>query len=481
MSKMERFDLVCIGSGPAGERAAVKAAAHGHSVAIIEREGLPGGAMVNTGTIASKVLRETALLWSAFRRRPLPGIDANLDQSISFDRFLSRTTLVQMEEHDRIELDLDRAGVKVFRGNGRLDGLGRILVDREEGGTTTLEADRILIAVGSRPNRPEHIDFSHPAIVDSSGILELEHMPRSLVVVGGGVIGSEYASIFAEMGVKTTLIDPRSTVMRFLDEECRETLIDQMKDSGIDFRFGLQPVNVHPRGDFAAAVEVDTGEHFEADVVLWSLGRDGNTEGIGLETVGITPNERGLIEVNEHFQTNEAGIWAVGDVIGFPALASTTMQQARIAVENMFALPGSSRMTNMLPMGIYTIPAVAAIGPSESELRESQRKIIVGRAEYRRNARGRMLGDDRGMMKLIFDMETEQLLHATIVGEDATELIHVAMMAIADHWQIDDFRDSCFSYPSLGELFKSAASNASVRLAVESARIAESTSQENAA
>lgn len=480
MSGSERFDLICIGSGPAGERAAVHAAAHGHSVAIVEREGLPGGAMVNTGTVASKVLRETALLCSAFRRRPLPGVDAAIDHSISFDQFLARTTLVQLEEHDRIELDLDRAGVRVIRGDARLDGPGRVLVERPDGSVRTIEAPRILIAVGSRPHRPDHVDFSHPAIVDSAGILELERMPRSLVVVGGGVIGSEYASIFAEMGVKTTLIDPRSTLMRFLDEECREVLIDQMRDAGISFQLGKQPVAVHPIGESSAAVEVESGERFEADVVLWSLGRDGNTEGLGLETASITPNERGLIEVNEQLRTHAEGIWAAGDVIGFPALASTTMQQARIAVENMFDLPVSERMTEVLPMGIYTIPAVATIGPTESELRESSREIIVGRAEYRRNARGRMLGDDRGMMKLIFERNSEQLLHATIVGEDATELIHLAMMAIAHEWRIQDFRDACFSYPSLGELFKSAAINGAGRIAVEAARQADD-SRESAA
>lgn len=465
-----RFELVCIGSGPAGERAAVKAAALGRSVALIEREGRPGGAMVNTGTVASKVLRETALLCSSFRRRPLPGHDEPaICRNLSFDRFLARTTLVQLEEHDRIEGDLDRSGVVVVRGDASFDGPGRVRVVSPEGTERILESERILVATGSSPNRPEHIDFSSPAIVDSTSVLELERMPESMVVVGGGVIGSEYASIFAEMGVRVTVIEPRNGLMRFLDEDCREILVEEMARAGIAFRFGSKPVGVQsvPGG---AEVELEDGSRVGGEVVLWALGRDGNTASLGLDRVGIETDRRGLIPVDERFRTPAQGIWAAGDVVGFPALASTSMQQARIAVEDMFDLPATSRISNLIPMGIYTIPAIASIGPGEAELREAGRDVIVGRADYRRNPRGRMLGDDRGMVKLLFDRHSRSLLHATIVGEDATELVHIAMMAIAGDWTINDFRETCFTYPSLGALFRSAANAAEQRARTDARR-----------
>jgi len=387
---------------------------------------------------------------------------------MSFDRFLARTTLVQLEEHDRIELDLDRAGVRVVRGSARLDGPGRVIIERD-GSSETLTTERVMIAVGSSPSRPAHVDFGHPAIRDSTSILELERMPRSLVVVGGGVIGSEYASIFAEMGVDTTVIEPRNGLMRFLDEECRDALVDRMREAGIRFRFGSSPTGVHP-GDDGGSVVLEDGERIEGEIVLWALGRQGNTAGLGLETVGIEVDRRGIVSVDEHQRTTAAGIWAAGDVVGFPALASTSMQQARIAVEDMFDLPRTSRISSLLPMGIYTIPAIASIGPTEAELRESGRPIVIGRADYRRNARGRMLGDDQGLVKLIFDRGTRTLLHASIIGEDATELVHLAMMALAADWRIEDFRDTCFTYPSLGALFKSAANAAQARLEIDADR-----------
>ena len=477
---VDRFDLVCIGSGPAGERAAVLASQRGHRVAMIESEGLPGGAMVNTGTVASKVLRETALLCSSFRRRPVPGINPVIDHSVSFDRFLARTTLVQLEEHDRIESDLDRSGVTVFRGRGRLAGLGKVTIESVDGSSRELTADRVLLAVGSRPNRPKSVDFTHPAVVDSTGILQLERMPRSLVVIGGGVIGSEYASVFAQMGVEVTIVEPRSTVMRFLDVECRELLIDQMKESGVEFQFNksVEEITGLPQGN--ARVQLDDGTTLSADVVLWALGRDGNTGDLGLETVGIVAEKRGLLTVDDCYRTSAEGVWAAGDVIGFPALASTSMEQARLAVEDMFAEAPEGRLEGLLPMGIYTIPSIAAVGPSGEELEQMGRQFVIGRAPYRRNARGRMLGDDQGMMKLLFDIEKRTLLHATIVGEDATELIHLGMMMIAEQWTIEDINSSAFNYPSLSELYKSAASSASERIEVELNRV-DSDARERAA
>lgn len=463
-SGIRQFDMICIGSGPAGENAAVLAAKRGYRVAIVEGEGLPGGAMVNTGTVASKVLRETAILCSSFRKRPVPGIDPEIDRSVSFDQFLARTTLVQIEEHDRIELDLDRAGVEVIRGWGRMDGHENVVVDTPGGKRIRLQSPRILLAVGSRPNRPEHLDFEHPAIVDSTGILSLDRMPESLTVIGGGVIGSEYASIFAQMGVKTTVIESRSTIMRFLDEDCRECLIDQMKDSGVRFRFSSEASEVVGLENGHARITFTDGEVHESDVVLWAMGRNGNTNGLGLETIGLQSDQRGLLKVDHHFKTEVTGVWAAGDVIGFPALASTSMEQSRLAVENMFDEVAEGRMAGLLPMGVYTIPAIAAVGDNEEELRRQGHELLTSTASYRRNARGRMLGDDRGKLKLVFDGKSGKLLHATVVGEDATELIHLGMIMIAEGWTARDIAAAPFNYPSLCELYKTAATEAADRM-----------------
>ncbi len=456
--------MICIGSGPAGENAAVLAAKRGYRVAIVEGEGHPGGAMVNTGTVASKVLRETAILCSAFRKRPVPGIDPEIDRTVSFDQFLARTTLVQIEEHDRIELDLDRADVDVIRGWGRLDGYQKVAVDTPDGRCLRLQSPRILLAVGSRPNRPEHLDFDHPAIVDSTGILSLSRMPRSLTVIGGGVIGSEYASIFAQMGVETTLVESRSTIMRFLDEECRDCLIDQMKEAGVRFRFSTETSEVVGLDDGRARITFTDGETHESDVVLWAMGRNGNTGRLGLDTVGLETNGRGLLKVDHHYRTMVPGVWATGDVIGFPALASTSLEQSRLAVENMFDEIAEGRSGGLLPMGVYTIPAIAAVGDNEEELRRQGHELLTSSASYRRNARGRMLGDDRGQLKLVFDARDGRLLHTTVVGEDATELIHLGMLMIAERWTAEDIAAAPFNYPSLCELYKTAATEAADRM-----------------
>jgi len=463
-SGIRRFDMICIGSGPAGENAAVLAAKRGYRVAIVEGEGLPGGAMVNTGTVASKVLRETAILCSSFRKRPVPGIDPEIDRSVSFDQFLARTTLVQIEEHDRIELDLDRADVEVIRGWGRLDGHETVVVDTPDGGQLRLHSPRILLAVGSRPNRPEHLDFDHPAIVDSTGILSLSRMPDSLTVIGGGVIGSEYASIFAQMGVDTTAVESRSTIMRFLDEDCRDSLIDQMEEAGVRFRFSAETSEVIGLDDGRARITFTDGQTHESDVVLWAMGRNGNTNGLGLETIGLQTDKRGLLKVDHTYKTEVPGVWAAGDVIGFPALASTSMEQSRLAVENMFDEVAQGRMEGLLPMGVYTIPAIAAVGDNEEELTRQGHQLLTSSANYRRNARGRMLGDDRGKLKLVFDAESGKLLHTTVVGEDATELIHLGMLMIAEGWTAADIAAAPFNYPSLSELYKTAATEAADRM-----------------
>ncbi|MCZ6735262.1 MAG: Si-specific NAD(P)(+) transhydrogenase [Planctomycetota bacterium] len=457
---MREYDLVCIGCGPAGEKAATQAGYFGYQVAIVEREGCPGGAMVNTGTIASKALRETALLCSAFRRRPLPGLEYMVNRELSVTKLMAQRYRVQYQEHDRIESSIDREQIDVHRGRGRIADAHTVSVEGVDGQTTTLKAKFILIATGSSPVRPEHIPFDHPSVVDADGILELTAIPSSMLVVGGGVIGCEYACMFSEIGVKVTLVDPRQGLLPFLDPECRDHLLRAMTDEGIDVRLNASVKTVKSLGDESVSAELDDGDEIRCDVLLWSAGRSSNTQDIGLDQVKIKTGQRGLVIVNEHYQTNVPSVYAAGDVIGFPALASTSMEQGRVAACHMFGIEFKKKLADTLPIGLYTIPAISMVGMTEQQAAEAGREFVVGRALYRYNVRGRMLGDEEGIVKCVFDRRSRRLLGTTIVGQDATELIHLAQFAITSDAGIDYFINACFNYPSLAELYKYAAYDA---------------------
>lgn len=464
---MERFDLICLGCGPAGEKAATQAAYFGRRVAIVEREPQPGGAMVNTGTIPSKALRETALLCSAFRRRPVPGLSLDIRREVSLPGFIAHKLLVQQQEHDRIEQSIDRHGITVIRGVARLAGPHAVEVEQPDGSITRLKSDYILIATGSSPHQPDFLPFDHPSVVDADGVLELERMPRSLAIVGGGVIGCEYACVFAEMGVKVSLFEPRDKLLPFLDDECRSMLYDAMASVDIDLQLNTTVEKAEVAGPNSVRVFPTPGEAFEADVLLWAAGRSGNTQDIGLETIGVEANKRGYLTVNEHYQTSAPSVYAAGDVVGYPALASTSMEQGRVAACHMFGMRFKRSVASLFPMGIYTIPPIAMIGLSEDQALEQGRKVIVGRAPYRQNARGRMLGDAEGMLKAVFDRRTHALLGAQVIGAQATELIHFAHPLIVQELGIEYLIDTCFNYPSLTELFKYAAYHALQQIAAE--------------
>jgi NAD(P) transhydrogenase len=457
---MEKYDLICLGCGPAGEKAATQAAYFGKRVAIVEQNARPGGAMVNTGTIPSKALRETALLCSAFHRRPLPGMNFTINHDLSVSKFMARRYLIEHEEHDRIEQSFDRHGIAVHRGVGRLIDAETVQVTSDEVRPVRLKAERILIATGSSPLRPSNVPFDHPAVVDADGVLDLKHLPRSMIIVGGGVIGSEYASVFAEIDVAVTLVHTGEHILPFLDPELRQHLIAAMREKGVEIVLGRTVRSITAMDEHRIEVTLDDGEGIAADTLLWAAGRRSNTNDIGLEEVGVTLGERGLIQVNDHYQTNVPTIYAAGDVIGFPALAATSMEQGRIAACHMFGIEFKTRLAESTPIGIYTIPPVSMVGMSAHEAREQGIDIVIGRAEYRQNVRGRVLGDDRGLLKCIFDRQSRRLLGTGIVGEDAIELIHLGQTALAFGGGIDHFIDSCFNYPSLGELYKYAAYSA---------------------
>ncbi|MFM7051209.1 MAG: Si-specific NAD(P)(+) transhydrogenase [Planctomycetota bacterium] len=469
---MRSYDLICIGSGPAGESAAVQAAKFGRRAAIVECAPRPGGAMVNTGTVASKVLRETALVASALRRRPIPGCTTDPLRELSMQRFMARRTLVQMEEHDRIEERLDLSGVEILRGRGEIVDMNTVRVVRPDGSMQLFTTDFMLVATGSVPARAKTVDFTHPAVVDADGILSLERMPRSLVVVGAGVIGSEYASIFAELGVSVTLVEPRSTLMRFLDEEIRAVLERGMREQGIELLFNTSAARIEGTAEGRARTVLSDGREMVTDCALWSLGRNGNTRGLGLESVGVKPDDRGLVAVDTHYRTDCPTVFAAGDVIGFPALASTSMEQGRIAACHMFGIPFLTRLADTVPIGIYTIPAVASVGLTEEQARSGGRDVVIGRGHYRDNARGRMLGDDQGLLKAVFDRNTRALIGVSIAGEDATELVHLGQQAIAAGHGIQHLVESCFNYPSLTELYKTAAFDALAQLGADGLRLA---------
>jgi NAD(P) transhydrogenase len=457
---VEPYDLVCIGSGPAGEKAATQAAYFGHRVAVIEREVRPGGAMVNTGTIASKSLRETALLCSALRRRPLPGVSAEVDLNQSIHKLMAQRYRVQYQEHDRIERNFDRLGVEVHRGQGRITDRHTVTVEALDGSVTELKARFILIATGASPLRPDHIPFEHANVVDADGVLDLARVPSSVVVVGGGVIGCEYACMLAEIGVRVVLVDPRDALLGWLDHECRDHLVRAMSDEGIEIRLNTTVQSATPLGDDRIEVRLDEEETLDCDVMLWAAGRSSNTAGIGLENVRITTGKRGLLLVNENYQTSVPTIYGAGDVIGFPALASTSMEQGRVATCHMFEIDFKRKLADTLPFGLYTIPAIYSVGLNEAQAQEKGYSVVVGRAAYRLNARGRMLGDEEGLVKCVFDARTRRLLGTSIVGQDATELIHLAQFVIGFEGGIDDLINTCFNYPSLSELYKYAAYDA---------------------
>lgn len=472
--RQHEYDLICLGCGPAGEKAATQASYFKHRVAVVEKCAQPGGAMVNTGTLPSKALRETALLCSAFNRRPLPGISKSMriDRTLSVPQFMARPHLIEQQEHDRIESSFDQHQIDVHRGHGRVVNPHTVEVTSELGEKTTLHAKHILVATGSSPLRPKHIPFDDRTIVDADSVLTLERLPKSMIIVGGGVIGCEYASVFAEIGVKVTLVHTGDAILNFIDAECREHLEDSLREQEVDIQLNKSVKQATPQSDGSILVKFESGETVTADVLLWAAGRCSNTNDIGLESVGVTMGQRGLVLVNENYQTNVPSIYAAGDVIGWPALAATSMEQGRVAACHMFNIDFKKKLGAHMPIGLYTIPAVSMIGMMDPEAVKAGHEVVVGKSLYRYNARGRMLGDEQGILKCVFDRNTRALLGATIVGEDATELIHVAQSVMAFGGGLDYFINTCFNYPSLGELFKYAAYSALQAMAKIESRVA---------
>jgi NAD(P) transhydrogenase len=457
---MPHFDLIVMGCGPAGERAAIQAARAGKQVAVVERAHVVGGNRVNWGTIPSKTLRESALFVLSLTRNKLHGIRTEIAGEITVADFMYRERLVVQRELELINESLDRYRIHLFQGHGRFVDPHRVAVVGVDGQTRTLlDAEFILIATGSSPHHPEDVPFDGAVVFDSESILRLPRMPRSLIVLGAGVIGIEYASVFAALGLQVTLVDTRDRLLPYCDREIVGILEREMEKLGVVILHddGYEAINTLAGEPARVCCRTRQGNVLEADVLLYCVGRDGNTANIGVEHIGLKPNKYGLLEVNADFQTTHEHIYAVGDVIGFPALASTSMEQGRRAVRHAFGIPGLEIDTEMLPFAVYSIPEVSYIGDTEEALRERGVAYVCGRGRYDMNARGQIIGDLGGVLKLLFDAGSLKLLGAHVVGTNASELLHVGqafLRAGATAWQI---AETPYNYPTLSDLYRHAA------------------------
>lgn len=448
-----QYDLVVIGSGPAGEKGAAQAAYFGKKVAMIEAEPVVGGAAANTGTLPSKTLRETALMLSGFRARGLYGVDLSIRREVRVRDFLHREKMVKETERGRILKNLERHRVSLFQGLGSFVDPHTIKVTHKSGEEETLTAEKVLISTGSSPRTPEMFPFAHPRVWDSNEILLLEFMPKTMAVVGGGVIGSEYACTFAALGAKVFLIDGRDKLLTFLDGEISSAIKHRMVQLGIEMVMP-EKVKACSADDKACQVILESGRTLDVDAVLVAAGRISNTGKLNLQAAGVDVGERGLLKVNEHFQTNVPHIYAAGDVIGFPALASTSMEQARLAMVHAFQLGYKKEVSPILPFGIYTIPEVSMAGETEESLREKKIDFVAGKASYGNNPRGEIIGDYDGFLKLLFRRSDMKLMGVHVIGEQATELVHIGLAAMLADATSDLFIRACFNYPTLGDLYK---------------------------
>jgi len=454
------YDLIVLGGGPAGEKGAAQAAYFGKRVAVIERAPDPGGACVHTGTLPSKTLREAALALSGHRNRDLYGIRLEIDRAHATPRLLSRKDAVRRLEVERIRWNLDRHGVTLFQGLGKFHDAHTVIVEPTNAPARKLTTEFVLIATGSEPFRPADIAFDDPDIDDSDTILTIDRLPDRMTILGAGVIGCEYACMFAALGVDVVLVDGRAEILPFLDREFAERLRQGMSSLGVDCRLGSPFKKVARVSDKAIRTELADGTKIDADKLLYCAGRNGRTRELGLDTIGVTADKRGALAVDANYRTNVPNVYAVGDVIGFPALASTSMEQARVAVVHAFDLGYKQKVGALLPYGIYTIPEVSFVGLGEEDAKKEGVDVVVGRAFYRDNARGKIIGDRDGVVKLLFERGSRKLVGVHCIGERAAELVHVGLAMMTLGGGIDTLIEMVFNYPTLAECYKYAAYDA---------------------
>ncbi|HMN40052.1 MAG TPA: Si-specific NAD(P)(+) transhydrogenase [Phycisphaerales bacterium] len=472
---MRHFDLVVIGSGPGGQKAAIQAAKLGKSVAVIERMQFVGGVAINTGTIPSKALREAVITLVGARQQRIDEFKA-LDRRTRVGKLVESCQRVIRAEIDVVRQHFSSNGIELIRGTGSLVQKDVVVVESEHS-VETVGANKILIAVGTTPTRPDTIAFDADKIITSDELLNLPYLPGSMIIVGGGVIGTEYASMLAELGVRVTLIEGRPRILDFLDAEIGEALQYHLRQSGMTLRMGEKVVSIKripvPQGSRGAeAIDADgpvssdlveatleSGKTIRADCLMYCVGRQGATNRLNLSNVpGISADDRGRIKVNENFQTESPDVYAVGDVIGFPALASTSMEQGRMAACHMFGERYES-YAELFPYGIYSIPEISMVGWTEEKLTQAGIPYEAGIAQYKETARGQLLNDEDGMLKMLIHQESGAVLGVHIIGSQATELVHIGQAVMAFKGTVDYFVNTVFNYPTLAECYKIAAFN----------------------
>jgi NAD(P) transhydrogenase len=457
MTDTAQYDVAVIGTGPAGKRAAIQVAKHGQRVVAIDLEQYVGGQAVHRGTIPSKTLREAVLHVTGIAQRSFYGNSYRVVADVTMEDLMQRTAQVIQAEVDVVQNAFLRNDINLVFGTARfLEPHTLAVVSKNP--TVEIYAKNIILATGSRPARPDHIPFDNPRVVDSDGILTIPSIPKSLTIVGGGVIGTEYASIFATLGVQVTLIDGRKDLLEFVDEEIIEALKHRMREDGITLRLGhnVARVDFDERGRPVAVLE--TGAKIAGDILMYSIGRQGATEQLQLEKAGISADERGRLEVSKTYQTTVKHIYAVGDVIGQPALASTSAEQGRLAARHALGLDCPS-LDDDLPIGIYTIPEISMLGKTEEDLTSAGVAYESGVARYKEIARGAIVGDDFGVLKLLFSPESRQVLGVHIFGSQASELLHIGQAVIQLGGTVDYFIETIFNYPTFAEAYRVAALN----------------------
>jgi NAD(P) transhydrogenase len=470
-----KYDLVVIGSGPAGQRAAVAAAKIGKLVAVVEARSVVGGVCINTGTIPSKTMREAVLHLSGYNYRSIYGVNYRVKEKISMADLAFRVQAVIKTEVDVTEAQLSRNGIDVVHGIAHFVDAHQVRVEGPQG-DTTLEAGQIIIAVGTRPAISDKVPVNGRTIVNSDQVLGLEALPKSLIVVGGGVIGVEYCCMFAVLGVRVTLIEKRNRLLEFADQEIIEALSYHLRDSRVTMRLGEEVESVEelalpPSSTLLGTASLgnvvanlQSKKKVSGDALLYAVGRQGNVDDLNLAAAGLEADSRGRIAVDEHYQTKVPHIYAVGDVVGFPSLASVSMEQGRIAAARAFDDHAARSNPSFYPYGIYTIPEISFIGKTEEQLTGEDVPYEVGMAYYREVARGQIRGDTTGRLKLIFHRDTKKVLGVHIIGEGASELVHIGQAVMTLDGTMDYFISTVFNYPTLAECYKVAAFNGLGRL-----------------
>jgi len=452
MMQPVRYDLVVIGSGPAGQKGAIAAAKLGKRVAMVDRNEMVGGVCIHGGTVPSKTLREAILHLTGFRHRSFYGNDYVVKDRISIRDLGARVTQVVERETGVVRDQLRRNNIDLFSGLASFVDPNTIEVEGPAD-THLLHADYILIACGTRPSHPDDIPFDGKKIIASDQFFQMDEVPREFIIVGGGVIGLEYASMLTAMGIEVTLIEQRPALLDFVDGEIVEALRYHMRRQGAIFRLGekVTKIEIDERGRVVAHLE--SGKHIHAAGLMYSIGRQANTDLLNLEAAGISPGPRGKLEVNEKFQTSVPNIYAAGDVIGFPSLASTSMEQGRLASCQIFGAP-AEMIPSLLPYGIYTIPEISMVGQTESALTESCIPFEVGISKYEELAKAQIVGDHTGMLKILFHPDTRKVLGVHVIGENAAEIVHIGQAVLSFGGTMDYFRDTVFNYPTFAEAYK---------------------------